>query len=252
MSAAAFFGAARALKRELTGQAAIGLTQQEVDELNAVVKQWKPAASRPPSQLAVPAKFFQMVRAAFGQLEQSQVDGFNALLKAMGEARWPVAWAAYGLATAWHEVARTMQPIKERGGPIYFRRMYDIQGDRPSKARQLGNLTPGDGAKYAGRGFVQLTGRTNYEKAGEHLGVDLVGNPDLALGCDVASRILLWGMESGAFTGKGLKDYLPIDGEAGHEAFKQARRIINGQDKADKIAKEAIAFQSALAEGGWA
>src|SRR3546814_6075636 len=63
--------------------------------------------------------------------------------------------------------------------------MYDIRGDRPAKARELGNLTPGDGAKYAGRGYVQLTGKSNYVKATAKLRemgftVDLVAEPDRA------------------------------------------------------------------------
>ena len=47
MTAAAFFDAARALKRELTGEPTVGLTQAEVDELNAVVTKWNPAPAVP-------------------------------------------------------------------------------------------------------------------------------------------------------------------------------------------------------------
>src|SRR5690606_24265284 len=51
---------------------------------------------------------------------------------------------------------------------------------------------PGDGYKYRGRGFIQLTGRANYAAAGAYLGIDLVNNPDLASDPDIAAAIALW------------------------------------------------------------
>lgn len=186
--------------------------------------------------LAKPASFYAEVRDKFGPLSQPQVDGFEVLLKTM--AAWPVSWVAYGLATTWHETAKTMQPIKEHGGEAYFKRMYDIEGARPDKARELGNLTPGDGARYAGRGYVQLTGKTNYARYG------LADAPDDAMKPDVAARILVDGMSKGVFTGKKLSDYLPGD-------YRNARRIINGMDKANAIAAYALAFEGALTRGEW-
>lgn len=186
-------------------------------------------------KLTDPAAFFSAVRAAFGALSQSQVSGFNAVLEAV--SGWPITWQAYALATAWHETARTMQPIKERGGEAYFRRMYDIEGQNPNLARRLGNHAPGDGARYAGRGYVQLTGRDNYYRYG------LVDRPDDAMKPEVAAKILRDGMEHGRFTGKKLADYLPGD-------YRGARRIINGLDKADEIASYALKFERALRAGG--
>jgi putative chitinase len=52
-----------------------------------------------------------------------------------------------------------------------------------------GNYESGDGFKYRGRGYIQLTGRENYEKMGELIGVDLVNNPDLAARPDLAAQI---------------------------------------------------------------
>lgn len=165
-------------------------------------------------------------------LTQSQVDGIEAIIAACMEAGWGVAWTAYALATAFHETARTMQPIKEYGGRAYFMRMYDKTGNRPHVARDLGNTKVGDGALFCGRGYPQLTGRRNYTLLGELLGIDLVGNPDLALRPDIAAKIMVLGMERGLFTGKRLADYFGN----GRNDPVNARRIINGKDKANTIA----------------
>ena len=52
----------------------------------------------------------------------------------------------------------------------------------------LGNTKPGDGARYKGRGFLQLTGRANYASVGHELGLDLVAHPELAETPEVAVR----------------------------------------------------------------
>lgn len=187
-------------------------------------------------KLGKPAEFFDLVRVHFGSLTTEQVGGFNELTGAL--AGWPVSWVAYALATAWHETAATMQPIKELGGEAYFTKRYDIQGQKPDLARTLGNVNPGDGARYAGRGYVQITGRTNYRRFG------IENTPDDALNPVVAAHILKDGMERGSFTGKKLADYLPGD-------YVSARRIINGTDKAQMIAGYAVAFERALTAGGW-
>lgn len=197
-----------------------------------------------------PAAFFNAVRSskALGpSLTTEEVAGCEAILEACHG--FPVAWAAYCLATPVVEVAGTMQPIKERGGAAYFRRMYDIEGERPAKAKELGNLTPGDGERYCGRGYVQLTGKANYAKAGAALGLPLVENPDLALRPDIAAQIMRRGMQEGWFTGKSLSTYLPAVADI-HQ-FSNARRIINGLDRAVEIAGYALEFQAALQAGGW-
>lgn len=196
--------------------------------------------------LARPGETFAAIRKDFGKLDQTQVDTINALLAST--AHWPLSWVAYALATAWHECR--LRPIREIGNAAYFNGRYGPDGNKPAIAKALGNTEPGDGARYAGRGLVQLTGRRNYKRAGEALGLDLLGNPDLALKPDVAVRVLVWGMEGGEFTGRALKDYLP--GWLGTaDKFKAARRIINGTDKAAMIAGYAGEFQGALCDGGY-
>jgi len=197
-------------------------------------------------------KFFDACRAGImgPTLDNDEVTGSARILEAMAGA--PISWCAYALATAWHETAFTMQPIKEYGGPRYFTQMYDVTGKRPKLARDNGNVNVGDGAKFFGRGYVQLTWRSNYGRAGAKLGVDLENNPDRALNPDVAAKIMRFGMQEGWFTGKSFASYLPAIEKATEAQFVQARKIINGTDKALKIAKYALQFQSALSAGEWA
>jgi len=180
------------------------------------------------------AFFSELRRGLFkGRLSQSQVDGINLLLEAT-EGQ-PDAYRAYMLATAYHETAHTMQPIYERGGRKYFRK-YDGRKD-------LGNTQKGDGYRFRGRGFVQITGRRNYEVFSSRLGVDLVANPDLALDQKLAARILVIGMTEGLFTGKKLSDF-----PAGDFAV-MARKVVNGTDRAELIAGYAEDFAQALDAG---
>jgi putative chitinase len=185
------------------------------------------------------------------KITQSEFGGCQAILTACIGAGWPASFTAYALATAYHETAHSMQPIKEMGGSAYFTRMYDIQGNRPDKARELGNLTPGDGARYCGRGFVQLTGKKNYAAAGQKLGVDLINHPELALTLDVAAKIMVHGMAEGWFTRHSLPTDLPAHGTATLSQFVSARDIINGKDRAQMIAQYAVDFQTALEAGGY-
>ena len=169
-----------------------------------------------------------------GHIGPKQVAGMEAILD-----EWDVSgltdlrWLAYMLATTFHETARTMQPIREYGKAAYFKK-YDGRKD-------LGNTVPGDGARFKGRGFVQLTGRRNYTLASQKLGFDLVGKPDIALLPAIAARIMFEGMTEGWFTGRKLSHYFGAKTD-----WKNARRIINGTDKAALIAGYAVSFHSAL------
>ena len=189
--------------------------------------------------------FFNKIRRSlFGELSQSQVDGINADLD-YWQQHYPDGnpqHLAYILATEYWETGRSMQPVPERGGKDYLTRMYDIQGDRPAKARELGNIRPGDGAKYTG-GKVQLTGRNNFREQGRKLGIDLENHPDLIYDMGVSTAVLIGGMMDGDFTGRALSDYTDL---AGNLDEINARRVINGTDKAAEIAAIYQQFLSAL------
>jgi putative chitinase len=197
------------------------------------------------------AEFYASVRKGIlgPTLDDGEVQGCEAILTAMEGT--PLSWCAYALATAYHETAHTMQPVREYGGPKYFTRMYDIRGSRPTLAHDMGNTAPGDGVRYCGRGFVQLTWKANYARASSKLGVDLLTNPDRAMEIDIAARIMRGGMEDGWFTGKALRHSLPAP-RGTLAQYTAARRIINGTDRAALIAGYALQFESALVAGGWA
>jgi predicted chitinase len=122
----------------------------------------------------------QSVGAASSEVSQNWPLIEQALREAgMTDEKTRVAAAA----TVVTEVGRSFRPINEYGSTGYFTQMYEGRSD-------LGNTEPGDGARYHGRGYIQLTGRANYRAVGQRLGLPLESDPDLALRPDVAARIL--------------------------------------------------------------
>jgi hypothetical protein len=134
---------------------------------------------------------------------------------------------AYVLATAWHESAHRMKPIREMGGEAYLKRK---------------KYYP-----YVGMGYVQLTWLANYQKASAKLGVDFVANPKLLLEAKYAAPILVIGSKEGWFTGKKLSDYITLY----KSDFRNARKIINGMDRADDIAGYAKQYDALLKAEGY-
>ena len=94
------------------------------------------------------------------------------------------------LAQCAHE-SGNFKNMEEVGTPAYFARKYDPRY-APKTAKILGNTEVGDGERYKGRGFIQLTGRDNYRRAGDALGLPLEANPDLAARPDVAAKVAVW------------------------------------------------------------
>jgi peptidoglycan hydrolase-like protein with peptidoglycan-binding domain len=134
---------------------------------------------------------------------------------------------AYVLATAEHE-SHLGQWMEE------FASGWEYEG-----RVDLGNTQPGDGVRFKGRGFVQLTGRRNYQDWSERLGIDLIDDPLRVADFTVGAKILVGGMKLGSFTGHKLDDYLGTN-------FFESRRIVNGMDCAARISAIARSYLSVL------
>lgn len=186
--------------------------------------------------------FFDAIRNPLfgGGLSEQQVQGVETITEAWyrydtgQDVKASRAQLAYVLATAYHETAHTMKPVREIGRG---------HGKRYGKPGRNGGQVP------YGRGYVQLTWDENYERADQELGLDgkLIANYDLALDPEIAVKILFRGMFEGWFTGKKLHDYVNHQ----NRDFRNARRVVNGLDKATHIAGYAKEFLVALTEGGW-
>ena len=182
--------------------------------------------------------FFSQVRESLfaGKLKQKQVDGLSAILDEW-ETNYKMKddrWLAYMLSTTHHETAATMQPIEEFG---------------KGKGRKYGNRIKMNGQSYTdtdklfyGRGFVQLTWYENYEKAGKKLKQDFIQHPEKVMELANASKIMFSGMMEGWFTGKKLGDYF----NQTKEDWVNARRIINGLDRAAWIADYAKKYYASI------
>jgi putative chitinase len=160
--------------------------------------------------------FFSAVRAHFGPLQQGAVEGFTRILDEWERRAFTdIRWLAYMLATCWHETAKTMQPVREMGGEKYLR-----------------------GKKYypwVGEGLVQVTWEANHRKFGATA-------PGQLLTWEKALPALFDGMTKGMFTGKKLAQYF----SAKIDDPVNARRIINGLDRAALVAGHHRAFLEAL------
>lgn len=197
------------------------------------------------------AVFFNHIKRSLfkGRLKQAQVERIDAVLTELEYAAIEHlgAWA-YVLATGHHEAGQWLY-YKELGGVDYFTKLYDIQGQRPAKAKELGNVNKGDGARYCGRGPIGITGRANYRRQGRKYDIDLENSPELAEQADIGARLLVEGMRDGDYRRRldgrpyKLTDY--FDGKRCD--YIGARNIVNGgQDKAQLIARYAQAYYAAL------
>lgn len=132
---------------------------------------------------------------------------------------------AYILATAFWETARTMKPVREA--------FWLSEEWRRQNLRYY---------PWYGRGYVQITWQENYRNAGAKLGIDLTTDPDAVMRPEIATSILVRGMMEGWFTGKPLTKYVNDE----QVDFHEARRVVNGVDKAREIAGIAEEYDEAI------
>ncbi len=191
--------------------------------------------------------FFDAVREALfdATMGQGQVHGMEAILR-----EWEVQqladlrWLAYIMATAYHETAKTMQPIEEYGkGKKYDYGKKLKMGGGPGK--RIPYTLPDK--LYYGRGHTQNTWYENYEaltKAAKKQGKDwdFLNNPELLLQMEPSIWATFHAMKTGLYTGKKLSDYFNDD----TFDWEHARKIINGMDRAVLIGDYAHKFHHAL------
>lgn len=170
-------------------------------------------------------------------MTQGTIEGIDAILDEWAKTKHTdMRWLAYILATTYHETAKTMRPIEEYG---------------KGKNRRYGKKEKYDGTMYAnpdkvyyGRGYPQLTWYENYEKMGKIFHLPLLYNPELMLEPKISARVMIYGMINGSFTGVKLSTYFNS-----HRDDKiNARKIINGLDKAQPIASYYDLFLKCLTE----
>jgi len=163
--------------------------------------------------------FFSSIRKTLftNGLTKGQVDGLEKTIAYWQDnwSRMPLDEMAYVLATIYHETGKVMRPVKEGGGERYLR----------SK-----KYWP-----FVGTGLIQITWRQNWERWG-------IKTVEDGLSWPIALRATFEGMVTGAFTGKRLSDYIG----KGRRDYVNARRVINGVDKAQLIAGYAEKFRAAL------
>lgn len=164
-----------------------------------------------------------------GHMTPAQQASIEAILKECQlQGVTDVRQQAYILATAYHEAFNPrhpetrLTPMREFGGEEYL---------------QSKRYYP-----YYGRGFSQLTWDYNYEKEGKRLGLDLLKQPDLMLNLPTAANSHVYCMAHGSYTGKKLSDYITPS----RLDYVNARRIVNGLDKAAAIAGYASRFARCL------
>lgn len=220
------------------------------------------------------AAFYKALRArnsgVFGtSLSQAQVDGVEAVLDECMAQGASLAQAAYILATGYGETGGKMQAVREnlnysaksvakhfgshrRQGytPQQLARNPKLLGNTVYGGewgkKNLGNTQPDDGYNFRGFWIGQFTGRRNAQKAGEDLGLDLVGRPHLLNESGLGHKLLVLWMLRGRATGEKLSDYI----NKTTKNYIGARRVWGGVDAA-KYRKLALSFEAALEAAGY-
>jgi putative chitinase len=167
--------------------------------------------------------FFDSVRSKpfGGKLDQSQVDGMEAILTAWEAdySVWDLRWLAYCLATTFHETAQEMLPVEEYG---------------KGQGMSYGKADPTTKQTYYGRGYVQLTWADNYKRADSELELkddsSCYWHAANALNPIIAAQVMFIGMSEGWFRSNNAGERETLQkyfNDTRDDPFG-AREIING------------------------
>lgn len=190
--------------------------------------------------------FYDAVRQSLfgGRLTQARVRGMEDLLDAWEASGYTdKRWLAYILGGVYHEVGRRMTPVREGFAKT-------DQGARRAVARlhRSGRISRNyaapnrHGVSFYGRGRIQNTHEYNYAKLEKRFGHPFTTNPDLLLDSKIDAEVTVHGHAEGIWTGKKLADYFSDK----RSDWRNARRIVNGFDRASLIAGYAKQFHAAL------
>ena len=151
-------------------------------------------------------------------------------------------WLAYIFASIYHETGHKMIPVREgfkssdKDARDHVRMMF-IKG-----IVNRDYAEPVGGISYFGHGRVQTTHLQNYQKLSLRFGRDFVKDPSLLLDSRIDVEVAVEGHIEGLWTSRQLSEFI----SGGKCNYKDARRIVNGQDKADLIASYAVSFEWAI------
>lgn len=168
----------------------------------------------------------EMLKSIDPRVKRTGVAGHIA--RAMSEA---------GVSGIPRQAAFLAQILHETGGMTWLE---ELASGRAYEGRaDLGNTQPGDGVRFKGRGMIMITGRFNYEKVSQDLGLDLVGQPEIAASPEVAARVAAWfwrtrGLNELADAGKFDSITRKINGGLNGKTerdrlFARAQKVLNGQ-----------------------
>jgi hypothetical protein len=203
--------------------------------------------------------FFNEVRPMFGVLTADQVRGIEGIINAFNEVGdGDKDTLAYALATAFHETGKRMVPVREgfcatdADARRAVERLALKRGPNSAVAKYAKPTGP-YGHVYYGRGHVQQTWLDNYKKSSADAGIDLVKNPDAMLDPKISARVLIKGLIDGRWNGRGygLPYYEGADDFLSDDEAIEARRTVNGSDKAKLIAGYHRNFYNALTKAGF-